>query len=237
MLNIMNYGGGVNSTAMFFFIVENKMPLDEVVFADTGSEMPQTYETVKQMQKAAKQHGILFTVIKSNYGNIYDYYFKHNTVPSRQRRDCTFKFKIQPIRNYLRGKYGKKEHFNHYIGISYEEFHRMRDSDVKYATNKYPLVDAKIDRQECISINQAHGFENVVKSGCWFCPFTRKQGWIDLMKNNPELYEKAVALEDNCPNKNTQLSSKPLRRFREFKGQTGLADFEPTCKVSGGCFL
>jgi predicted RNA methylase len=62
-------------------------------------------------------------------------------------------------------------------------------------------------------------------------------GWIDLMKNNPELYEKAIALEDNCPNKNTQLSSKPLRRFREFKGQSKLEEFKATCEVSGGCFL
>jgi len=214
-----------------------KYPLDEVVFADTQGELPYTYDVVEKFKQLAEAKGIPFTVIKSKYGNIYDYYLKAKTVPSRLRRDCTFKFKIQAIRNYLRAKYGKTETFTHYIGISYEELHRMKDSDVKYAKNTFPLVDMRIDRDGCIAILKQSGFSNIRKSGCYFCPFSRKQGWIDLMNEYPELMEKAIALEENCPNKKTGLASKPLRLFRQYKGQTHLTETEPNCEVSGGCFL
>lgn len=237
MKHILNYGGGVNSTALYFVARERGMLIDEVIFADTGSEMPATYMTVKKMKEIVEADGIHFQILKSIHGNIYDYYFKHKAVPSRQRRDCTTKFKIRSIRNYLRRKYGKDETFINYIGISYEELHRMKDSDVKYCINNYPLVDARVDREACIKINEDHNFPNICKSGCFFCPFTRKQGWLDLMKNYPDLYEQAVRLEENCPNKKTQLASKPLRAFRQFKGQKKLEEFEPTCDVAGGCFL
>jgi hypothetical protein len=236
----MNYGGGVNSTAMFFVLLKNKIPLDEMIFADTGAEMPQTYKTVERMQGIAKQNNILFTIVRSDKGNLYDYCWKYKTVPSRQRRDCTWKFKIRPIRNYIREKYGKEEHFNQYIGISYEEKHRVRLSDVRYATNVYPLIDNKIDRNECIKINKENGFDDTLKSGCYICPFTRKQGWIDLAKNNPELFDKAIALEENCPNKKVQLASKPLRFFKKLEGQKYIMDYgedAPPCNGTGGCFL
>jgi hypothetical protein len=235
---ILNFGGGVNSTALYFHIREKKLPLDEVLFADTGAELPATYETLKQFLAITKQDGITMTVIKSNLGDIYSYYLKHKTVPSRMRRDCTSKFKISPIRNYLRGKYGKSEKFTHYLGIAYDEAHRVRTSDVKYATNNYPLVDNRITRMGCITILKEHGFMNIVKSGCYFCPFTRKAGWIDLFDKNPELFEKAVALEDNCPNQKTTLTSERLSvvraKIKDFrKGQRKLEDFEPTCDVAG----
>lgn len=241
MKYVMNYGGGVNSTAMLFVLMNDKAPLDEVIFADTGAEMPQTYDMVAKIQEVAKANGILFTTVKSQYGNIYDYYFKVKTVPSRLRRDCTSKFKIQPIRNYLRTKYGKQETFMHYIGIAHDERHRVRLSDVKYATNAYPLVDKGIDRTKCIQINSDSGFHDVVKSGCWICPFTRKQGWLDLADKYPELLDKAIQLEENCPNKKTQLSHKPLSWFKKSDKQKCMVDFDideaPTCNGTGGCFL
>jgi len=235
---IMSYGGGVNSTAMFYLLIEKKMPLDEILFADTGSELPQTYKTVEQMKEVAKQYNIPFTVITSKLGNIYEHYFRTKSLPSIVRRDCTSKFKISPMRNYLRGKYGKEEKFTQYIGIGYEELHRVRLSDVKYIISSYPLVEAKIDRDKCIEINKAHGFIDVVKSGCWFCPFTPKQGWINLARDNPELFDKAIALEKNCSNKKVCLSSKPLWQFKMLKGQKNMNDFEsPPCSGQSGCFL
>ena len=222
---------------MFFVLLANKESIDEVIFANTGAESENTYKTVELMKKLVEQKGILFTTVNSKLGNIYDYYFKRKGLPSIVHRDCTGKFKVASIRTYLRGKYGKKETFIQYIGISYEEAHRMRTSDVKYITNEYPLVYGRIDREKCNQINHINGFDTVAKSGCWFCPFTSKKGWIELMNNNPELYEKAVALEENCPNKKVLLSSKPLRTIREYKGQCKLKEFELTCDVAGGCFL
>ena len=37
VIYVVSYGGGVNSTALVIFIIENKLPLDHVVFSDTGN--------------------------------------------------------------------------------------------------------------------------------------------------------------------------------------------------------
>jgi hypothetical protein len=212
-VHVLSFGGGVNSTALLFLIKEKGMPLDEIIFADTGNELPETYEIIKQINP---------TIVKSELAkDLYDYLWNKQCLPSRMKRDCTSKFKISPIRKYLRNKYGKDAKFVTYIGIALEEAHRMRTSDVKYIENSYPLVDNKIDRNGCIEILKRNGFDNVIKSGCFFCPFTKKAGWIDLKIKHPELMQKAVALEKNCRNPKVTL------------GIRG----EPTCNIFASCWL
>ena len=45
---VLSYGAGVNSTALLFFLVKQKFPLDYVVFADTGNERPETYSYLEK---------------------------------------------------------------------------------------------------------------------------------------------------------------------------------------------
>ena len=107
--------------------------------------MPQTYAYLDYFEKKS---GLKITKVKSHLGKIFDYYFDKRCFPLPTFRDCTKKFKITPIRQYLREKYGKKETFEMNLGIDYSEFHRMRTSDRKYITNCYPLVDQKLTRDE-----------------------------------------------------------------------------------------
>lgn len=239
MKYILNYGGGVNSTALYFVLRQKGFPLDEIIFADTGSELPETYQTVEQFRKLVEKDGVLFTTVRSGLASsLYEYCWKKRMVPSRMKRDCTSKFKVSPIRKYMREKYGKQETFTQYIGISLEEGHRMRASDVRYASNSYPLVDERIDRNGCEAILKQNGFEKVEKSGCFFCPFTRAKNWELLLYKHKDLFQKAIDLEENRSNEKTLLSSKPLRVLLDSrKGQKSLHDFQPTCDVSGSCFL
>ena len=43
-MNIVSFGGGTNSTAMIIGMHQNKIPIDLILFADTGGEQPHTYE-------------------------------------------------------------------------------------------------------------------------------------------------------------------------------------------------
>ena len=61
---VVSYGGGVNSTAMVVFLVENGLPIDYVVFSDTGNEMPETYAYLNIMRKYLERHGIPFVVVR-----------------------------------------------------------------------------------------------------------------------------------------------------------------------------
>lgn len=241
---ILSYGGGVNSSALFFYIVEKKLPLDLVIFADTGEEMPETYEAVERMKKECSSRDIPFVVVRSKYGSLYDYYFSKKMVAGMMNRDCTSKFKLSPITNYLRNTYGKHEKFNVYIGIAYDERSRMRNSKEKYKVNHYPFCDEGIDRKGNLAILERYNFP-AIKSGCKGCIFLKKSQWIDMARKDPTEFQRWVALDKNnkrYPN----LTWCPMFKLEDIqksvKEQTFLIDFEEetpslTCDAGGGCFL
>lgn len=245
MKHILSYGGGLNSTALLVYLVKNndKYPLDMVIFADTGNEFQHTYDTVQIYKEYCRIRGIPFEIVKSKHGEIYDYYYNKKITPNRIKRDCTSKFKVSPIRKYIRTKYPEEKKFVFYIGIDFGEYHRVRESDVKYIENNYPLVDMEIDRKGCIDILNEEDLPIPEKSGCYFCPFTKKQNWLNMIDENAELYEKAIILEENSikfPKSVSLLSSKPLREIRDnYKRSmdTKLDEYTPSCDVQGSCFL
>ena len=242
MKHILSFGGGVNSSAMLVYMVKNRYPLDLVLFADTGDEHDYTYTSIDFYKKWTENNGIEFQIVRASYGKtLYQYCWDKKITPSRIKRDCTTKFKIVPMRKYLRTRYGKKEKFIRYIGIDYDEAHRISDSDRQYEINKYPLVDAKINREGCKKLLESYGLPIPEKSGCFFCPFTKKTGWINMLNKLPTLFDRAIALEQNgsrYPTPGHILSSQPLIKIKDrIVNQTSLIDFESTCDVSGSCFL
>ena len=40
---MVSYGGGVNSTALLVGLHQHRIPVDLILFADTGAEHPHTY--------------------------------------------------------------------------------------------------------------------------------------------------------------------------------------------------
>jgi len=54
------------------------------------------------------------------------------------------------------------------------------------------------DREACIRAIEAAGLPQPGKSSCFFCPSMRAEEIIDLRENHPDLFRRAVALEDNA---------------------------------------
>lgn len=243
MKHVLSYGGGVNSSALFFFIVEKQLPLDLVIFADTGEELPATYEAVERMKQECDKQQIPFATCRSHHGKLYDYYKAKRAVPSMMKRDCTGKFKVAPIRKYVRELYGKEEKFLMYIGITIEEWHRMRDSNVSYITHSYPFCDAKITRQGNIEILKAADFA-AAKSGCIGCIYNKKQTWLKMAMQQPDEFARWEAL-DKGNMRYPQVTLSPAFKLEDIrkqaKGQLQLTEYEepePTCNsINGGCFL
>ena len=213
MIKIASFGCGVDSVAGLLL----NSNYDEIIFADTGSELPETYAYLDYFEKKS---GLKITRVKSKHGSLYDYFFKGKSQSSKFHHWCSDKFKIQPIRKYLREKYGKKETFEMNIFIDYSEFHRMRESDRKYIKNKYPLVEQKLTRDELKEIIKSKGYLLPQKSGCYHCCFTTKKGWIKLRNNEPELWEKTKDLENNSNTKESLI---------KLKGKDSKTLFECAC--------
>lgn len=241
-LYILSFGGGVNTSALFFYLLEKKKPIDLIIFADTGEETTTTYNTVRAMETLCLEKGIEFVRVQSHLGNLYDYYYRKKIVMSMKKRDCTSKFKIAPIRKFLRERFSKKQKFKMYIGITYDEYHRVRTSDVQYITNVYPFVDDKITRRGNKEILKRVGF-SAEKSGCKGCIFNKKSTWLKMAIGNKTEFERHLRLDMNNsrypnitlnPNYPLQIIEKAAR------GQvfiSGYDDLENTCETAGHCFL
>jgi hypothetical protein len=97
------------------------------------------------------------------------------------RRQCTNEYKLKPIRRKLRELGATRRHpAEMLIGISLDEVRRMRDSDVLYIRNRYPLVDRRMSRWDCQRWMTQRGHPEPQKSACIGCPFRRNAEWRAL---------------------------------------------------------
>lgn len=55
-MNVVSFGGGTNSTAMIIGMYLHKIPVDLILFADTGGEQPHTYEFIRVFNAWLEKH-------------------------------------------------------------------------------------------------------------------------------------------------------------------------------------
>jgi hypothetical protein len=234
---IFNFGAGVNSTALAIEMRNRGQKPDLTIFADTGCELPETYAHLEIMKKWFEDNGWDFRIVKSKYGNLYDYYFNKGLIPSRQFRDCTDKFKKIPITKEL--KVFKKEGVNQIIGIDCGEKQRCRASGSQWISFDYPLVRWNIDRKGCIRIIKNEGMKIPEKSGCFLCPFQSYKMWQRLATMHPDLFRKAVLMEKNnkrYPKIVLGWNNRPLERVL-FAQREQKRLFTPEMQCDGWCML
>lgn len=118
-------------------------------------------------------------------------------------RNCTKEYKIDPIRRKLRtlaeGRVGSSRLpagcIEQWFGISYDEWRRMRTSDVAYIVNHYPLVERRLTRRDCIQWLTRHGYRVPPKSACLGCPYHSTETWRRMKENQPAEWTETVAFD------------------------------------------
>lgn len=254
-LQILSMGGGVQSSAMVLMIEEGTLPKpDFVVFSDTGSEMPYTYEHMERIKDKCQDLKIEFVTVHSHRGKLHEDYLELNSMPLRSNRSCTSNFKILPIRRFARSIVGNKNGVllcQSWLGITSDEAHRAKDPGQPYwAGVRFPLVDLDISRRMCHEILERHGWGDVRKSGCFCCPFTNMRGFAKLAKEHPDLFDITAEMERRKMAKfggQTLLGKKlpltyvtpgtTLADFGMTIDEEGLESRESTCEGFGGCFI
>lgn len=236
----LSFGAGVQTTALL--LIDK---FDEVIFADTGSEWPETYAHIEAaVVPYCRDHGIPFTVVKATVPAEEQLIAAHMT-PSMQYRWCTDRWKIRPIREHVKANYSPLP-ATAVIGFSLDEAHRMHKPHWPEYVNEYPLVDRRLTRSDCIRIIEGHGWKVPPKSGCYFCPFQSGSKWRELFYSHPGLYDRAVSIEENgsrFPEFTLRGNGTSLRDQRKLytapKGsrQSRLdGDDIPQDECTGGCF-
>jgi hypothetical protein len=222
--HILSYGGGINSTALLVLLIKQGYPLDEVVFADTGGEVPETYQYVKTISRYLRGKGVPFRIVRSVVGKLYDTCERRKVVPSEIWRWCTRDYKITPIYGYYRSF---NSNIHQYLGIAYDETDRMKDSKAPYILNVYPLIDEKLGRRDCVDIIREAGLPLPVRSGCYFCPFNSLDRWEEIYRGHPDLFAKALKLEES----NKHFPKQKLADATLGKLQLKLRNHEPPQQV------
>ncbi len=229
-LRTFSNGGGVQSTAALVLSAERRIDFPVHLFANVGddSEHPDTLAYVRDVAiPYAAQHGIEFVELKRHkrdgsvetlVGRIYGA-ARSIPIPARMsngapgRRTCTSDFKIRVVAKWLKqhGATAAAPALTG-LGISLDEFHRARtDSGIEWQALAYPLIDLRLTRKDCEKIITAAGLPVPPKSSCYFCPFHNRQTWQALKRTRPDLFEKAVAIENHINDKRGAIGKDAVR--------------------------
>jgi hypothetical protein len=217
VIRAFSYGGGVQSTAALVLAARGEIDYPLFLFANVGedSEHPDTLRYVHEVAMPyAESRGIELVELRKRLRDGSDDTLiaridraeRGVPIPVRMgqngapgNRTCTAEFKIRVIEKELRRRGATKEdRATIGLGISLDEWQRARtpeDPRSPYQLRDYPLLDLKLTRQDSLNLIADEGLPRPGRSACFFCPFHTDEEWRRLARNQPDLFEKACALE------------------------------------------
>jgi hypothetical protein len=248
MMKILSLGWGVQSFTIAAMSALGELEkVDYAIHADTTHESILTYQFAKRWTDWLENREVhVVTVSQYNpvVGKLYDkgYHIDipafslHNGKSGQTHRQCTGHWKIEPMRRWIQA-HRNGQPVEQWLGISLDEFQRMKDSSVKYIVNRWPLIEKRMTRQDCKTWLSSHRLEVPPKSSCTFCPYHNTAQWRRI-KDTPEDWAEAVAVDESIRKVHPHYdlfihpARKPIEqvdfRTMEEKGQLSLWDNECT---------
>ena len=191
--HICGISGGKDSSALALYL-RDRVPQMEYFFCDTGAELPETYEFLTRLEVILGK-----PIARLNSERGFDHWFEvfRGALPSPQMRWCTKVMKIKPIEAWI----GDDPAVS-YVAIRADEANRKGYISTKpNIESRFPFVEDGVDHDGVMKILDDAGiglpdyYEWRTRSGCYFCFYQRKAEWVGLAERHPELYERAIAIE------------------------------------------
>ncbi|WP_419946322.1 phosphoadenosine phosphosulfate reductase family protein [Candidatus Poriferisodalis sp.] len=191
--HICGISGGKDSSALALYL-RDRVPEMEYFFCDTGAELPETYEFLTRLEVILGK-----PIARLNSERGFDHWFEvfRGALPSPQMRWCTKVMKIKPIEAWI----GDEPAIS-YVAIRADEANRKGYISTKpNIESRFPFVEDGVDHDGVMKILDDAGiglpdyYEWRTRSGCYFCFYQRKAEWVGLAERHPELYERAIAIE------------------------------------------
>lgn len=215
---IVHYGGGTDSTAMLIELHRLRVVPDMIVMADTGNEKPWTYTYVGMFSKWLTDRGMPpVTWVRRRaskpsktgpgYETLEGNALQNHTLPSIAfgRKACSLKWKVQPMDQLYKSmpmmqsawaagiKPTKLLGYDSGPADSRRAVGRTEDALFRF---RYPLREWGWSRENCIAVIHAVGLPQPGKSACFFCPASKPWELIQLAQQHPDLWMRAVHMED-----------------------------------------
>lgn len=219
--HFLSLGAGVQSSTIALMAAAGEItPMPKAaIFADTEAEPASVYKWLEWLERQ-----LPFPVHRVTYGSLTKRsltkfvnrktgrpYIK-NMVPAFVKnedgskgivgRRCTYDHKIIPITRKVRELALIKRGQSHlgavqWIGISFDEIHRMKPSRDKWSQHRWPLIEMEMTRSDCVKWMQKNGFPKPPRSACVYCPFHSDHEWRRLKNHEPAAFAAAVKFEQD----------------------------------------
>lgn len=236
-LRALSFGGGVQSTTLVEMMIAGDLPwVDAIIFSNPGDESTLTLEHIDAIERRVRlasnqvqflrvsQGGRLSDRLRRRASGEAGYKKQERfvSIPAftanggQGKRQCTRDFKIDPLEKEHRRLLGYKPRqripagtVEVWIGISTDEVVRAGAAFSRWAVNRYPLLEQRMSRGDCIQWLKARGLVVPPKSACVFCPYRTNAEWRFLRDNDPEGWQQALEID-------ALIRETPGMRFREF---------------------
>jgi hypothetical protein len=258
-IDVLSLGAGTQSSAMLLMAAHGKLPRpDFVIFSDTGWEPEEVYQWLEKLKKYIEPFGMKIETVSK--GNIREDVLESQITGKRcsslpfytfnemkqekgiTMRQCTFDYKIAPIRKKIRELLGYqprqkvREEVHMWRGISTDEIMRVKPSQTKWIIHDHPLIDLGMNRLDCINYVESVMKETPPKSSCIGCPFHNNEMWLHIKKTDANGWKQAVELDlaiRNNPKYKSKLflhkSCLPLSEVDLMEDQMTIDDFDNEC--------
>ncbi len=259
LAQVWSCGGGTQSCAIGALIVQGRLPKPDIsVIADTGREMPTTWQYLDAVLRPALANvGVeIVRIQKSEWA--YDWgrelfatsgqlmipaYTSQSGYDSKLPAFCSKAWKQEAVDRWLSKTQNiTRKNYIKWIGFSRDEksrILRMQSSeDWKAGLVRFPLHDdVPLRRHEAIKVVEDIGWPKPPRSRCYDCPNQSDMEWSEVKSDYPELFASAIERDETMrqrdPHAFLHSSVKPLRDAN-LDPKEDL--FSAGC-ASGECFL
>ena len=216
-MNIVNFSGGKDSTAMLLMMLEKGITVDRIICVDTTKEFPQMYEHIEKVQ--AMVEPLKIEVVKIDF----DYWFgEHIKTRGKRKGEKGYGFPDFRIRwcTAIKREAVKKiqktisEESTQFHGIAFDEKERTLNNEGRNI--KYPLVEWQITEKQALEYCYSRGldwgglYEKMHRVSCWCCTLSRIGELRVLYNEFPELWE--------------ELEEMDKKSFRKFRSDYSVAE-------------
>jgi hypothetical protein len=195
--HVLGISGGKDSAALAVYIKDHYPQIAdqmEYFFTDTGAELQEVYDTLDKLEAyLGKPINRLSSTRDFNHWlTMHD-----NMLPSVKARWCTRVLKLKPFEEFV-----GDDPVISYVGIRADEDREGYISHKQTIKAVFPFSQDGIVREDVFRIlEESVGipayYEWRSRSGCFFCFFQRQDEWLGLKRRHPDLFQKALEMEQN----------------------------------------
>lgn len=218
MRHVASVSFGKDSLAMLLYILDIGLPLDEVVFYDTGMEFQAIYKIRDKVIPILEQRGILFTELHPTRPFLYD--MLERPVKSEQKGEhngygwcgglCRWgtSEKIIAIDNHTRG-------CHIYVGIAVDEPNRLERLP---GWKSSPIAEAGMTEADCLEYCQSRGYfwiEDGVdlysildRVSCWCCANKNRKELKNIYRYLPKYWDRLKDIQNKL--------NRPMKDFKDW---------------------